>query len=176
MPEWIQDVTPFFAVLGFGLGLWNLLERWWLRRPRLKVFAKCGKQLQHPTWHSEGCALEARNTGHVDVTLASFHFEIVPESEEEGCEEEHETLTMLRHNAGPKFPHPLSPGKSCTVHVAGRHIAEGLVEKGCRGLVELRGCYKDQLGGKSKSKVFQFGIDHWAKTPERANYPETPFS
>ena len=175
MPEWMLYGTFIIAVVGAVLGVINWLERWWLRRPRLKVSVAVAF-LPGMSGVSEAWALEAINTGFVDTTLSFFHFEVLTKSRQENPEEKRQNLTILKQIAGPSFPHKLCARESCTVCVSPRLMALALIDGGHGGSVKLRGCYKDQLGRKYKSKRFQFDIDHWAKTPEWVNYPQTPLS
>jgi len=175
MPEWMQYGTFIIAVVGAVLGVINWLERWWLRRPRLKV-SVAAAFVADISGVSDAWALEAINTGFVDTTLSFFHFEILTKSTKGNCEEEPGPLVIRKQIAGPRFPHKLCARESCTVYVSPRLMAQGLIDGGYGGCVKLRGFYKDQLGRKYRSKRFQFDINRWAKTPEWVNYPETPLS
>jgi len=93
--------------------------------------------------------LSAMNTGVKTVTLTSTGL-VLPRKK---------YLFFAQPESNVTFPHELTEGKSCSVWIANKELAEDLRREGYSGKIKLKGYYKDAVGGDYQSKQKKFNIE-----------------
>jgi len=95
--------------------------------------------------------LSALNTGTKTVTLSSMGL-ILPRKDKK-------YLIFVQPESSVSFPYDLPEGKSCSVWITTKELAEDLKREGYSGRISLKGYYRDAIGGYYKSKSVKFTIE-----------------
>jgi hypothetical protein len=68
-------------------------------------------------------------------------------------------LAFLRPDSNVTFPYDLLEGKSCSVWITTKELADDLRREGYSGKINLKGYYKDAIGGDYESKSVKFNVE-----------------
>jgi len=150
---WDVIFTLLIAVYGAILSTYSVLSRRQEQKRKLKVLLEYGVTL-NPLSQARPplmLILSALNTGKKTVTLTMMGL-ILPTKDKK-------YFDFLRPNSYVCFPHDLLEGKSCSVYIEPKELADGLKQEGYSGKISLKGYYKDALGGKYESKSVIFDIE-----------------
>jgi len=150
--DWPTIITAIVAVYGAILSTYNLLIKRKDNKRQVDVTLKWGLVgvMDKP---NAMFLLNAANPGKRTVTLEGCHIEF-PNMKQ---------LVMPYPLGTIKFPHDLEEGKNCTVWFPISEVVEALVSQGYTGNVSICAVFRDALGGKYKSSLFEGNVSEWAK-------------
>jgi hypothetical protein len=150
---WDVFFTLLIAVYGAILSTYSVLSRRQEQRPKLKVLLKYGitidplSQARSPLKF----ILSALNTGKKTITLDIVGL-ILPTKDKK-------YFDFYYPNSPVHFPYDLLEGKSCSVYIELKELANDLKQEGYSGKISLKGYYKDAIDRKYESKSVKFDIE-----------------
>lgn len=153
--SWSDLATTLVAVYGAALATYTLIHD---RRDKRRVIV-VKSHIAIPVYQGRGAGdplfmINAVNPGSRTVHLAGAGFRI---GRKKG-------FALFQPQGDVKFPHALEEGKSCSVWLESRDLAQQLMELGYIGKQTLRGYFQDSVGTQYFSKPVKFNVDEWLAT------------
>ena len=150
--DWIQFATTVVAIIAVFLSVVTYVTNRRERRRIVKVSLSIGLITYGSTVVSESVIITCSNPGNRRVTVSSV-FVLLPLDN---------TLVSRNQSDGSHvLPHDLEEGKSCTVWLPVKDVAENLKNHGFGNIVKFRGACRDAIGNVYKSKEISFSVDEW---------------
>jgi hypothetical protein len=152
--QWPTVIIAIVAVYGAMLSTYTALLNWRDKTRRVAVRLSLGFGVYGNQTGPTVLLVTASNPGSRTVTLTSWALRL-PDKRQ---------LWPPMPQSHVDFPHDLLEGKSCTVWVPAREVAEGLKGEGFSGRIKLAGLFRDAVGNVYTSKPIKFDIDGWLKS------------
>lgn len=153
LPYLKDSGTLLIAFYGATLATITFIAQRREKVARLKVRGALGFQVSGLGVSETLLMLEAANVGHVPITISSYGLGL-PDGR---------IIVVPFSPQQIQLPYELTAGKSCTMHLPVRDIANGLLEHGYRGKVKLVPRFSDQTGKVHQGRSIDADTESWRK-------------
>ncbi len=152
--EWVTVMTAIVALYGAILSTYTVIESKSDKQRNIKIklyngFLTLGPELQ---LSDPMLLIEAINPGNRSVTLNTVGIRL-PDKR---------TVAIPAPNSHQTFPYALEEGQNCVVWLPMHEFAKDLKNSGYKGILQLMGFYRNQIGEEYYSNRFPFDVDEWA--------------
>lgn len=150
-------VTAIIAIASLAFGAYQYFDKKRSGRSRLKVELSNGALVYGNDLSDAMLFLKAANIGSVPVQLTSQHLMTA-----HPIYRFRKKMGLMNVSGNVSFPAVVEPGRSCTVWIPLRDLAESIHSNyGTRKRLKITGHYTDAIGNTYGSKKFTIDVKGW---------------
>lgn len=155
MPDinWINVSSVAIGILGAAVAAITLYTTRRDRRQRVIVKVRYGLLLPGPS--PLMLFIQASNPGDRTVNVTSLGISLPRKKQ----------VDFPDPQGDVRFPHDLPEGKSCSVWIEARILAQTLKAEGYAGKIKIRGFARSGIGAMYQSRRCEINVDDWSKLP-----------